>query len=336
MKSTIKFIFFLLLFFSCTTDDVLFDIESDFTIAFGSCNKEQLPNNLWTEIQKDNPNVWIWGGDNIYADTHDMSVMAQKYQNQKNKSDYTIFRNNVEIIGIWDDHDYGVNDAGSGYSKKEESQQLFLDFMDVSSTDPLRNQEGIYTSKSYITDNIEVKIILLDTRYFRTGLTSNPSGGGYIYNTFGEGTILGENQWNWLQQELETSTASFNIIVSSIQFLSKEHGGECWGNFPHEAKKLEDLISSSDAQNVFLLSGDRHYSEVSRKSITNLPYDLVDFTSSGMTHNTKTNAPNSFRVTDRVSMPNYGLVKINFAQNKVVFHIKGSSNRIIESYLQTF
>ena len=44
-------------------------IKSEFTIAFGSCNNQNIHNNFWDEILKNNPNIWIWGGDNIYCNT---------------------------------------------------------------------------------------------------------------------------------------------------------------------------------------------------------------------------------------------------------------------------
>jgi alkaline phosphatase D len=34
------------------------------------------------------------------------------------------------VIGTWDDHDYGLNDAGKEYSGKVFSQRLMLDFLD--------------------------------------------------------------------------------------------------------------------------------------------------------------------------------------------------------------
>ena len=43
--------------------------ESDFTIAFGSCNKHNVNNVLWDDILAARPQIWIWGGDNVYADT---------------------------------------------------------------------------------------------------------------------------------------------------------------------------------------------------------------------------------------------------------------------------
>ena len=47
-------------------------------IAFRSCNREWLPQPFWTPILETHPDLWIWLGDNIYADTEDMEVMRQK------------------------------------------------------------------------------------------------------------------------------------------------------------------------------------------------------------------------------------------------------------------
>jgi len=90
-------------------------VSNDFTIAFGSCNNQVLPNVMWSEILKNKPDVWVWGGDVIYTDTKDMLLMAQNYQKQKIKPEYANFTKNVAVLGTWDDHDYGVNDGGMEY-----------------------------------------------------------------------------------------------------------------------------------------------------------------------------------------------------------------------------
>lgn len=33
------------------------------------------------------------------------------------------------VIGVWDDHDYGSNDAGSEMTDKHRNRGLFLDFI---------------------------------------------------------------------------------------------------------------------------------------------------------------------------------------------------------------
>lgn len=313
--------------------------SDDFIIAFGSCNNQAAPNVLWEEIEKNNPNVWIWGGDVIYTDTEDMSLMSQNYQRQKEKPDYVNFSKNIEILATWDDHDYGLNDGGAEYPKKTEAQQLFLDFIDVDKNNERRQQEGVYYVKDYTINNNSIKIILLDSRYFRTSLTRDTiTKKRYKPNTYGEGSMLGTTQWEWLKNQLQNSTASFNIIVSSIQFLSSEHGYESWGNMAHEVDKLENLIKITHAKNTIILSGDRHLSEFSRKNIDSLSYPLIDFTSSGMTHSYTDfkGEPNQFREGEVVSEKSFGILKFDFENNTVTMQMRGENNSLQQELIQSY
>ena len=248
----------------------------DFVVAFGSCNNQFLKNDLWAEIKKNEPNIWIWGGDIIYADTHNMKLMESYYELVKNNDDYKNFRIKVPVIGTWDDHDFGVNDGGAEYIKKDSAQQLLLNFLDVDQNDIRRKRKGVYHSQIFNVGEKNIKTIVLDTRYFRTPLTENPTGENrYVPNPSETGTILGEEQWQWLEKELLNTSADFNLIVSSIQFLSYEHGFETWGNMPHEVEKLKDIIVNSKAKNIILLSGDRHISEISSTKIDRLKISFV-------------------------------------------------------------
>lgn len=346
MKYFKSFLILFLLISSCKTNEkqknnlpVSKETNPDFVIAFGSCNNQTLLNNLWTEIEKNKPTIWIWGGDVIYTDTYDMSYMAENYQKQKNNADYAAFAKKTEVIGTWDDHDYGLNDGGAEYPKKAEAQQLFLNFLDVAKNDVRRKQEGVYFSKDYSVNNNLIKIMLLDTRYFRTALTvDNETKKRFKPNVYGEGTMLGETQWEWLKNELENSKATYNIIVSSIQFLSGDHGFETWANMPHEIAKLENLLKSSGAKNAIILSGDRHISEISKKEIEGLPYPLIDFTSSGLTHSYSDfkGESNKYRMGNVVSKKSFGILNFDFKNNAVTMEIKGENNVVFESYTQKY
>ena len=57
--------------------------EGQFAIAFGSCNRHTAKNNLWDDVLASNPNVWIWGGDIVYADTSDPAEIDAMYRVQK-------------------------------------------------------------------------------------------------------------------------------------------------------------------------------------------------------------------------------------------------------------
>ena len=337
MKITIKLlpVFFLIL--SCGSSSLIStEGEPDFTIAFGSCNREDEAQPLWSAILKNDPDVFLWGGDNIYSDTDDAEKMKADYLLQKKNKDYQRLLGQTNVLGIWDDHDYGLNDGGKDWHFKEKSQELFLDFMDVPETSPRRNREGVYHSEEFETPEGSLKVILLDTRYFRDELkkSTDPD---KRYET-SQGTILGEVQWNWLEEELNNSDADFNVILSSIQILSAEHGFETWGNFPSEVEKLKDLLVSSEAKNVILLSGDRHISEFSATEVEGLSYPLVDFTSSGLTHSYEdfSGEPNKLRVGEVVKEKSFGLLKFDFAANKVTLEMRGKRNKLQQDYVLEF
>lgn len=328
-----------LIFLTISSCNKIAEKENSFTISFGSCNNQVLENKLWPDIKKSNPDVWIWGGDIIYSDTEDMNFMELNYNKQKSDTAYLNFIKNVDVLGTWDDHDYGLNDGGIEYTQKATAQKLFLDFLNVPLNDVRRQQKGIYFAKDYLINNNSIKIILLDTRYFRTQLTKDTlTSKRYKPNVYGEGSILGEKQWKWLENELKNSEATFNIIVSSIQFLSTEHGFESWGNMPHEVDKFENLLISTKAKNIIILSGDRHISEISKKDIEGLNYPLIDFTSSGMTHSYTSfkNEPNKFRIVDVVSEKNFGILRFDFNTNSVKMEIKGENNAVFQTFEQKY
>ncbi|MFO8147593.1 MAG: alkaline phosphatase D family protein [Bacteroidota bacterium] len=311
--------------------------SADFTIAFGSCNKQSLPQPLWEPIIASKPDVFIWGGDNIYADTPDMNKMEQDYIIQKSNPGYQKLISSTAVLATWDDHDYGKNDAGLEWEYKKESQQKFLDFLDVPQNDARRQREGVYHSKMFNLENGSINVILLDTRYFRSNLIKSEEA-GKRYDPNMEGTVLGEEQWEWLELELKNSKADFNLIVSSIQFLSAEHGFETWGNFPEEMEKLIALISSSKAENVVLLSGDRHISEFSKLEIPSLKYPLIDFTSSGLTHTytSFSGEPNQYRVEEVVSDLSFGLLHFDFSKKMITMQMRGVGNTLQQQLIQVY
>ncbi|WP_081212427.1 alkaline phosphatase D family protein [Salegentibacter sediminis] len=303
----------------------------DFVLAFGSCNKQEAPQPLWEPILKNEPDVFVWGGDNIYADTPDMQLMQEYYRMQQNMPGYKQLSSSIPVLGTWDDHDYGINDGGKEWEFKEESQQLFLDFMGVPQDDPRREREGVYHSELFETPKGSIKLIVLDSRYFRDELEPDDKP-GRRYKVNNKGTILGEQQWRWLEEELETSNATFNLILSSIQVISQEHGFETWGNFPAERKRLLQLIEDSAAKNIIILSGDRHISEFSEMKLEGLNYPMVDFTSSGLTHSYTgfSGEPNRYRTGEVVSDLSFGLLKFDFKNNQVHMEMRGEENRLLQ------
>ncbi|HET8861551.1 alkaline phosphatase D family protein [Marivirga sp.] len=309
-----------------------FEDKETLTLAFGSCNRQNMEQPLWDPIMNHNPDLFMFLGDNIYGDTDDMNVLEKKYEVQKNHPDYKKLRNQMPVIGVWDDHDYGKNDAGKEYPYKEESQQLFLDFFDVSEDDARRERKGAYSSYDLKWKSHTIKVILLDARYHRDDLDRE----NRVYQKNETGSILGEEQWAWLEKELSDESISLYILASGIQFVPEDHDYEKWANFPQERQKLFNLIKEKEPKGAIFLSGDRHIAEISSIQVEGLNYPLLDVTSSGLTH-TWQNAPqepNQHRIGRLVNELNYGLVKIEETESglRVISEIRGKDQELLQVF----
>ena len=293
------------------------------TIAFGSCSHEFDSMQQWDNVVQHKPLAWIWLGDNIYGDTYDMTVMQQKYQQQKERLSYQNLIQTTSIYGIWDDHDYGINDGGKEYRMKDESKLLMLDFLDVPTTNPVYQHTGAYQSYMLSADELTIKLILLDTRYFRDSLEKNPDAPpNYRPNL--EGTILGEEQWKWLEDELANSSADVHLIGSSIQLIPNDHGYEKWGNFPNERDRFMNLMVKTNPTRPIILSGDRHIAEFSKIELEGMDYPLYEFTSSGLSHTWSEIGEelNQYRIGELMIKKNFGIIQINHGDDDFQIELK--------------
>ena len=288
-------------------------------IVFGSCVHQDKPQPFWDAVVGMKPDLFIFAGDNIYGDTVDMDVLRAKYKKLGDEPGYQKLLKICPVIATWDDHDYGANDAGAEYPKRDESQQVFLDFFGFAKDSALRTQKGVYQSYTYGPPEKSVQVILLDTRYHRSPLRKKPKiipNEGPFEATFDKTTtILGEEQWKWLGEELK-KPAKLRLIVSSIQVLSQEHNWEKWANFPHERERLFKLLLETKAEGVVILSGDRHHAELSVFD-AGLSYPLFDLTSSGLNEGFKRwrfPEANRHRVAAMFSGNNFGSILIDWSQ----------------------
>jgi alkaline phosphatase D len=243
------------------------------------------------------------------------------------------------VHATWDDHDYGRNDAGADYPMRAQSERIFVDFFDFPEGSPVRSRPGIYSAHSYGPVGRRIQIILLDTRSFRSplqraGRTTQCSKGRYVPNESSAATLLGESQWSWLEYQLRKA-ADIRVIVSSIQVIPDGHCFEKWGNFPRERRRLFEEIAQSGAGGVVLISGDRHFAEISRLDGDAIGYPLYEVTSSGMNSAGKRRAsePNPYRVSrDNFRQENFGVIEVDWslADPQLRLQIRDVSGKIVD------
>ncbi|MCO6454128.1 MAG: alkaline phosphatase D family protein [Pirellulaceae bacterium] len=284
-------------------------------ILFGSCARQERPMPIFETIVGQHPDLFVFLGDNIYADTTDMRVMRAKYDQLQADPGFARLRKACPNLATWDDHDYGQNDAGADYPQREASRRLFLDFWSERADSPRRSRAGVYDARVFGPVGQRVQIILLDTRYFRGPLRQGAKreGGPYVPGDDPAVPLLGEEQWAWLREQL-TVPAELRVIATSIQCVAQDAGQECWANLPHERQRFYRLLDETRAEGVLLISGDRHWAELSVNRDA-LPYPLYDLTSSSFNQPHPRGTPTENRFRDNVPtwhQENFGAIEIDW------------------------
>jgi alkaline phosphatase D len=301
---------------------ILSNVENEtYVIGFGSCITEKREQPIWKAINDEGVDEFFFMGDNVYGDSEDglLNDMKASYEKQKQMFPKWIF--SKKLNAIWDDHDYGKNDGGKEYPLKTQAQELFLKFWDVDKEDPRHTRKGIYFSEEKEILGTRVNLIALDTRYHRSplGQESKP----YSAVNDKTKTMLGEEQWQWLEKVLKKESDMI-IIVSSIQVMATNHGFEKWHNFPHERLKLLNLLESQKKP-IIILSGDRHRAGYYKND------SLIEITSSSMNKppartitaiwDTFFKESDELLVGEMYSKENYGTIVFN-KESKVSIYLK--------------
>ncbi len=304
-------------------------------LAFGSCIDQTKPQPIWQAILASKPDLFIFGGDNVYASEQPwrLEKLQRAYQQLNQSAGFAQLRDTVPHLAIWDDHDFGLNDGGADFPHKQASKDAFLSFWQVAANDQRRTQGGLYHSAIFGSADQKVQVILLDCRWFRSKLREtdvrNAAGKErYLPDTDPSKTMLGATQWQWLEQQL-LQPADVRLIVSGVQVVAEGHGWECWGNFPAEQTRLYDLIRSTQAKGVVFLSGDRHIGAFYRHNIAG-SYPLYELTSSGMTHawpQAKEAGPN--RLGDLVTQNHFATLDFDWSVLRLVMDIRSEQGQTL-------
>ena len=305
-----------------------------YSIGFGSCLTQEKPMPIFNAIKSENYDLFLMLGDNVYGDTDSNDLIELRDAYEKQRENFDRLNLNFPFEAIWDDHDYGKNDGGKEYIYKEEAEQIFLDFWNIPKDDIRRNRPGLYFEKTQEIDGISIQMIFLDTRFFRDALLPTDEKGApgkerYVPHTDTSLTMLGEDQWTWLQDQLDKEV-DHKIIVTSIQFLAMGHGWEAWKTLPHERQRLIDLVDQSSSE-VLFISGDRHRGGLYQFS-TQSGKVISEMTSSSLNlafANDEEDGP--LRSGPTFVQENYGEILLDKLTNTLTVNLKDNQGKIIQS-----
>ena len=280
------------------------------TIAFGACLKNASAGPILNDIVAKTPELMLWLGDNVYADTTDPAKLRAAYGKLQANPNFKKLLAACRNEAIWDDHDYGVNNGGGDYTGKAAAREEFFKMWNVPAGTPRWDAQGVY--QSFVSGPVgkRVQVIMLDVRYNKSPWSAGTSTSA---------TMLGAQQWEWLATQLE-QPAEVRIIASGVQVLTSGQGSttESWAKMPNEQKKLFQLVKDKNAKGVIYISGDQHWGEVSV-----IPgahgYDAVELTAAGLDRTESDLLTNTYRVGQVANgSAKFGLVSIDWVADPVI------------------
>lgn len=295
-------------------------------VAAISCMDDQLHDaRMWQSLKKSQPDLILFIGDSVYADSsgHGPATpfhLWRQFATARFTLDIFKWRELTPILSVWDDHDFGHDNAGIEYPYIQESQNNFRSFyaQDFQTSQNLKSGPGI--SKSFRLG--KSLFLLLDGRSFRQKPQSH-----YQYSMFGKAQEL------WCYQQIKDEPVDTVFLINGSQWFPDTGVGESF-NRDHNVNFLYFLNNLRGLRKKFIfLSGDVHFSEIIKVPTGILGYETFEITSSAMHSLNMPGTPEYFNTKNRVFSTwkhNFKVLDIlqNFNKTIVKTSCLGSENTL--------
>jgi len=242
----------------------------DVSFLFGSCswwNEDQYP--LIDTMAEHSADFMLWTGDNLYLEPWEYdhaSGIEKKYRKVRRHASLNNLLRSKAQVAVWDDHDYGRNDATRDWIFKQEATRTFNRYW-VNPSAGTPDIPGIQTQFRMS----DVDFILLDGRSYRDNPNLSPVR-----------QLYGDEQMRWVKNMLLTSRAKLKVLVSGSQWLNANNTWEGWNRYPKEQQEFLAWLLDNNIPGVVFISGDRHFTEMHKLERDNA-YPLYEASCSPMT-----------------------------------------------------
>lgn len=303
-------------------------VPPDFTLALGSCAYLTDPPSdpakgsyggdyqIFKSIVAQHPDFMLWMGDNMYLrypDFYAQTAIDRRYRQLRRLPEIQTLLSALPQYAIWDDHDYGDNDADRSYRLRPDSLRNFQNYW-ANPSYGTPEAPGVFTHFQWS----DAEFFLTDDRYYRA---PNP-------DPDPQRDFFGPAQLQWLKDSLIGSDARFKIIVIGNQVLNTQNPSENMYTYQREYTDFLHWLQESQIPGVILLSGDRHHSEMLKQERPGW-YPLYEWTVSPLTANAYPPFPEEQEVPQRI--PGSLFVGRNFG----LLHFSGPpEKRVLEFSLR--
>jgi hypothetical protein len=233
------------------------DGPMSFTVAAGSCARLGSNGTVYESILNLDPDFFLVPGDLFYADHMKTAQhFTDAYDTTLTQPAQAALLADVPIAYVWDDHDYGGNDADRTAPTNPFAQEAFSTYV------PHYELATSGTINQAFTVG-RVRFVMLDNRSERDP-KGNPDGP--------DKTMLGTEQLKWLKQELLQAAKDHPLIVlvTSVPWIAApEPGADHWGGYANERQVIADFIASNQVSGLLMLAGDAHMIAIDDGTNTN-------------------------------------------------------------------
>lgn len=257
-----------------------------FRVAMGSCSYINEPAydrpgrafgsdyGIFDAIADRSPDLMLWLGDNTYLrepDWGSRSGYLHRYTHTRSTPELQRLLRSTKHYAIWDDHDFGPNDADGSWIHSAMAREVF----DLFWANPTTGVPGAENTIATAFEHNDIHFFLLDNRTNRVRgdmRTSTPA-------------MFGKEQIDWLIRALKYSSAPFKMVATGGQVLNTAAVYENYATMPEERAELLRRIDEEGITGVVFLTGDRHFTELSEMTLKD-GRKIFDLTVSPLTSGT--------------------------------------------------
>jgi phosphodiesterase/alkaline phosphatase D-like protein len=213
---------------------------ASFRFTVGACARVGSNGSVFDAIREEEPLFHLIAGDFHYGD-----IPRDERDRYDEVIDLTLRQpaqsalyRSTPIGYVWDDHDYGPNDADSFSASRAAAMDAYR------ANVPSYELAGEHTSVFQSFDVGRVRFLLTDARSSREP---------------GE-TMLGQQQLEWLLGQLAEAADEAALVVwlNPVPWVApEEEGADHWGGYPDERRQIADAIAEHDLD-LLMVSGDAH------------------------------------------------------------------------------
>lgn len=226
------------------------DRAMNFRFAFASCARTGSNHEVFAAIRAADPLFYMNVGDLHYENiaVNDPDAFRDAYRKVFTSERQAALLRLVPFVYIWDDHDYGPNDADASSPGREAAR---LTYREVVPHYPLAFGAGNEPIGQAFSVG-RARFIITDLRSERS--PSNEPDGKLK-------TMMGKLQKEWFKREIAAAHKTHAVIfwVSSVSWIARAgRGGDNWSAYDAERRELAEFFAETDVRNLIILSGDAH------------------------------------------------------------------------------